>query len=440
MQYLQGADPALYNLIEKEVERQEEGIELIPSENYVSRAVLEALGTPLTNKYSEGYPGRRYYGGNEHIDEIEELAQERAKALFGVPHANVQPYSGSPANLAALLALADPGDTIMGQDLSAGGHLTHGARVSVTGRLFNSVPYPVNEHGYIDFDRLRQLAHEHRPRVIIAGITAYPREVDFARFAEIAEEVGAYLLADISHIAGLVVGGVHQSPAPHADVVTTTSHKTLRGPRGALIMVTEKGQANDPDLAGRIDKMVFPGLQGGPHDHQTAAIALALKEALDSSFGKYAQQITANARALARSLARKDIDLVTGGTDNHMLLADFSDNPGFGVFAQEALDRAGMTLNKNALPAEPSSPFYPSGARLGTPAATTRGMRENEMEQLAELIATVLEEVRDYRLPEDKTERNAYLHQFRKNMAENDTIMEVRERVRTLCRTFSPYR
>ncbi|MDR7402911.1 MAG: serine hydroxymethyltransferase [Armatimonadota bacterium] len=434
---LREQDPDVYRILEAERRRQREGIELIPSENYVSEAVLEAMGSVFTNKYSEGYPGRRYYGGNEYVDEIERLAQERAKALFGVPHANVQPYSGSPANLAVYLATCQPGDPIMGQNLPDGGHLTHGWKVSVTGTYYRSIPYHVRADGYIDMDEVWALAREHRPRLIWCGATAYVREFPFEEFAAVADEVGAYFAADIAHVAGLVVAGVHRSPVPYAHIITTTTHKTLRGPRGAMILVTEKGLRKDPELAEKIDRWVFPGLQGGPHDHITAAIAVALGEAMQPAFREYGRQVVANARALAAGLLRRGFRLVTGGTDNHMILVDLTPGgPGRGIFLQEALDRVGITVNKNTIPREPSSAFYPSGIRLGTPAATTRGMREPEMDRLAEWIAAVAGEIEEFHLPEDRDRRAAVLREFRRSIQDNRRLAEVREEVRELCLRF----
>jgi glycine hydroxymethyltransferase len=430
-------DDDVYRILQRERERQREGVELIPSENYVSAAVLEAMGTIFTNKYSEGYPGRRYYGGNENVDDIERLAQERARTLFDVPHANVQPYSGSPANLAVYVATCRPGDPIMGQNLPDGGHLTHGWKVSVTGTYYRSIPYHVQKDGYLDFEDIWKLAREQRPRLIWCGATAYVREFPFERFAEVADEVGAFFAADIAHIAGLVVAGVHKSPVEHAHIVTTTTHKTLRGPRGAMIMVTHRGLRKDPELAERIDRAIFPGLQGGPHDHTTAAIAVALGEAARPSFREYGRQVVANAKVLADGLVRRGVRLVTGGTDNHMLLIDLTPGgPGRGVFLQDALDRVGITVNKNTIPAEPASPFYPSGVRLGTPAATTRGMREPEMDQLAAWIATVAEEIREFQLPAGREDRAARLEAFRGAIERNERLAAMREEVRKLCLRF----
>ncbi|MFD0205158.1 MULTISPECIES: serine hydroxymethyltransferase [Saccharothrix] len=377
---LTGADPEVARLVQAEARRQFEKIRLIASENYVSTAVLEATGSVLTNKYSEGYAGRRYYEGQQVVDPVEELAVARAKALFGVDHANVQPYSGSPANLAVYLAFLNPGDTVMGMALPAGGHLTHGWSVSATGKWFRSVQYGVTkETGVVDLDQVRDLARAERPKVIFCGGTAIPRTIDFPAFAEIANEVGAVLAADIAHIAGLVAGGAHPSPVGHAQVITTTTHKTLRGPRGAMILT-------DAEHAKAIDKAVFPGLQGGPHNHTTAAIAVALGEASEPSFGLYAHAIVQNARALAAALLDRGFDLVSGGTDNHLILADLTSKGLGGKPAAKALDRAGIEANYNTVPFDPRKPFDPSGVRLGTAAITTRGLTEDHMPQLAEWI------------------------------------------------------
>ena len=370
-------DPEIAGLIHDEARRQAEKFRLIPSENYVSLAVLEASGTVLTNKYSEGYPGRRYYEGQQFIDPIESIAVERAQALFGADHANVQPYSGSPANLAVYLAFAKPGDTILAMSLSAGGHLTHGSPASVTGKWFHPVHYGVRrETGRVDMDDVRELALKERPKIIICGGTAIPRTIDYPAFAAIAAEVDAVLVADMAHIAGLIAGGAHPSPVGHAPVITTTTHKTLRGPRGAMILT-------DADHATAIDKAVFPGLQGGPHNHTTAGIAVALHEAALPSFSGYAAQVVANAKALAEALLAKGYDLVSGGTDNHLLLVDLTSKGIAGKPAAKALDRAGMELNFNSVPFDPRRPFDPSGIRLGTPAVTTRGLTEEHMPLLA---------------------------------------------------------
>jgi glycine hydroxymethyltransferase len=375
--HVASTDPELARLIDAEAERQFQKVRLIPSENYVSLAVLEASGTVLTNKYSEGYPGRRYYEGQQVIDVIETLATDRAKALFGVEHANVQPYSGSPANLAVYLALAAPGDTIMGMALPMGGHLTHGWPVSVTGKWFRAVQYGVRaDTGRVDLDEVRDLARRERPKLIFCGGTAIPRTIDFPAFAEIADEVGAVLVADIAHIAGLIAGGAHPSPVGHAGVITTTTHKTLRGPRGAMIM-------SDAEHAKALDRAVFPGLQGGPHNHTTAAIAVALHEAAQPDFRDYAAQVVRNAKALADSLSERGYTLVSGGTDNHLILADLTSQGIGGKSAAQALDRAGIELNYNTVPFDKRKPFDPSGIRLGTPAITTRGLDEKYMPQIA---------------------------------------------------------
>ncbi len=375
--HVDAEDPQIAELIHDEARRQQDKFRLIPSENYVSLAVLEAVGTVLTNKYSEGYPGKRYYEGQQFIDPLETIAIERAKSLFGVEHANVQPYSGSPANLAVYLAFASPGDTIMGLALAMGGHLTHGAPPTIGGKWFNSVQYGVRrDTGRIDLDEVRDLARRERPKVIFCGGTALPRTVDFPGFAAIAQEVDAVLVADIAHIAGLIAGGAHPSPVGYAPVITTTTHKTLRGPRGAMIMT-------DADHAKAIDKAVFPGLQGGPHNHTTAGIAVALREAAAPSFRGYAAQVVANAKALAAALTERGYDLVSGGTDNHLLLVDLTTKGVAGKPAAKALDRAGIELNFNAVPYDQRRPFDPSGIRLGTPAVTTRGLTEEHMPQLA---------------------------------------------------------
>jgi glycine hydroxymethyltransferase len=374
---LRSTDPVIADIIQRETERQNTTIQLIASENFASRAVLAAQGSVLTNKYSEGYPGKRYYEGQQVVDPIEELAQERARALFGVPHANVQPYSGSPANLAVHLAFMRPGDTFLSLELAHGGHLTHGSPVSISGKWLRPVHYGVGrETGRIDMDEVRDLARKERPKVIFCGGTAIPRTIDFAAFAEIARETGAVLVADIAHIAGLIAGGAHPSPAGHADVITTTTHKTLRGPRGAMIMTTE-------EHATAIDKAIFPGLQGGPHNHTTAAIAVALKEAARPDFRTYAHQVVANAEALAGALTARGFDLVSGGTDNHLILIDLTNKNIGGKPAAKALDLAGIELNFNTVPFDPRKPWSPSGIRIGTAAVTTRGLTEEHMASVA---------------------------------------------------------
>jgi glycine hydroxymethyltransferase len=379
-------DNNVKELLSKETQRQVEGLELIASENYVSEEVLECMGSILTNKYSEGYSGKRYYNGNEYIDEIENIAIERAKNLFGVDHVNVQPYSGSPANLAVHFALLETGDRTLGMSLDAGGHLTHGFKVSFSGKFYNSASYGVNDEGYIDYDEVLRIAKEHKPKLIWAGFSAYSRVIDWERFRKIADEVGAYFVADIAHVAGLVAAGVYPSPVPYADVITTTTHKTLRGPRGAMIMCKE-------EFAERIDKAIFPGLQGGPHNHTTAAIAVALKEASTEEFKEYSKQVVTNAKVLADSLSKLGYKIVSGGTDNHLFLVDvFSSVNLSGKEAGDMLDKAGITVNKNAIPNDTRKPWDPSGIRIGTPALTTRGMKEKEMEQIASYINRALTE------------------------------------------------
>lgn len=381
---LKKTDPKIYELIEAEKKRRQEGLEMIPSENHTSKAVLEALSSILNDKYSEGYPGKRYYGGNENIDKVESLCQERAKKLFEVPYVNVQPYSGSPANHAVYFAVCEPGDTVMGLALPHGGHLTHGWKVNFSAKYYNSVQYGVDEKtGLIDYEGMRQLVIEKKPKLIWVGATAYPQIFDWKRLREIAELCGAYLAADISHIAGLIVGGVHPSPTPFAHIITTTTHKTLRGPRGAMIMVTEEGIKKDAELPKKIDKAIFPGLQGGPHDHQVAAIAVCLKEASVPAFRKYAAQVVKNSKALAAELLKLGFTLITGGTDNHLILIDLRNKNISGQDAETLLDKAGITVNKNTIPFDPNPPFKPSGIRLGTPALTTRGMKEKEMKRVA---------------------------------------------------------
>jgi glycine hydroxymethyltransferase len=384
MERLEQVDPDVAKAIHQETERQARNLELIASENFVSEAVLEAVGSVLTNKYAEGYPGRRYYGGCEHVDTVEELAVQRAKEVFGAEHANVQPHSGSQANMAVYFTILQPGDTILGPNLAHGGHLTMGSPVNFSGRLYKVVPYGVRrEDERIDFDQLRDLAREHRPKLIVAGGSAFPRAIDFKPFREIADEAGCLLMADIAHPAGLVAAGLHPSPVPYADFVTTTTHKTLRGPRGGMVMCR-------PAHAQVLDKTVMPGMQGGPLMHVIAAKAVALREALTPEWRAYQRQIVANAAALARALLGRGYRLVTGGTETHLMLVDLTARGVTGKDAQEALDRAWITVNKNTIPFETRSPMVTSGIRIGTPAVTTRGMREPEMEAIAELIDRVL--------------------------------------------------
>ncbi len=383
-----GFDPELAEAITLEIGRQNSHIELIASENFVSKAVMAAMGSPLTNKYAEGYPGKRYYGGCEFVDIAENLAIARAKELFGCEYANVQPHSGAQANMAVFFAMLTPGDTVMGMNLNHGGHLTHGSPVNMSGKYFNIVPYGVNDEGFIDYDEVRRLALECRPKLIVAGASAYAREIDFKKFREIADEAGAYLMVDMAHIAGLVAAGLHMSPIPYAHVTTTTTHKTLRGPRGGMIL-----SSNEVNEKFNFNKAVFPGIQGGPLMHVIAAKAVCFKEALDPSFKTYQEQIVKNAKALAESLMKRGFRLVSGGTDNHLMLVDLRNMGVTGKAAEKLLDAANITCNKNTIPNDPEKPFVTSGIRLGTPAVTTRGMKEADMDTIAEAIYLVVKDV-----------------------------------------------
>lgn len=412
LDHLKNEDSDLFQMISRETERQKFGLEMIASENYASVAVMEAQGSILTNKYAEGYPGKRYYGGCQFIDEIETLAIERAKKLFGCAYANVQPHSGSQANMAVYLAAMQPGDTVLGMDLSHGGHLTHGSPVNFSGILFKAASYKLDSQtGRINYDTILQTAKEVKPKLIIAGYSAYPRVLDFAKFREIADAVGATLMVDMAHFAGLVAAGVHPSPFPHADIVTSTTHKTLRGPRGGLILT------NNEDLAKKMNSKIFPGIQGGPLEHVIAAKAVAFGEALRPEFKTYSQIVVANAKALAEQLLAEGFELVTGGTDNHLILLDLSNSEVTGKVAEHALDEAGITVNKNTVPNEKRSPFVTSGIRIGTPALTTRGMGTTEMKQIGKWISQVLKD------------------------PENMSIKEkVRGEVKALCQKFPIYK
>ncbi len=407
---LEAVDPAVYEAIQQEKAREHEKIVLIASENYVSRAVLEAQGSIFTNKYAEGYPGRRYYGGCEYADRVESLAIERAKKIFGAEHVNVQPHSGSQANMAVYFSVLKPGDSILGMKLSHGGHLSHGASVNFSGTLYKNVSYGVNKDGYMDYDEIRKTALTERPRMIVVGASAYSRTIDFRAFSEIAKEAGAYLLADIAHIAGLVAAGLHPSPVPYADFVTTTTHKTLRGPRGGLIMCKA-------EFAKAVDKMIFPGIQGGPLVHVIAAKAVALEEAMSEGFRRYQQAVVDNARTLADELIKKGFKIVSGGTDNHLMLVDLTVKGVTGKDAEDALDKAGITVNKNAIPYDERPPAVTSGIRLGTPSVTTRGMGTAEMVEIADLISSVIN-----------------------NSKEPEAIRVNAERVRKLCDAFPIYK
>ncbi len=388
---LKQQDSQIAKLIDLETDRQKTSLQMIASENHCSPAVREALGSYLTDKYAEGYPGKRYYGGNQFIDKVESLCIERAKKLFNVEHVNVQPHSGSPANAAVYVATCQPGDAIMGLALPMGGHLTHGTKVSFGGKFFNSVQYGVDEKSHLlNYEEIEKLVKEHKPKLIWVGATAYPRFFDWKRLGEIADSVGAYLAADIAHIAGLVAGGVHPSPVPFVHIVTTTTHKTLRGPRGGMIMVTKKGLQKDAELPKKIDKAVFPGLQGGPHENAIAAIAVCLKEASSAPFKTYAKQIVRNAKALAEELKKYDFNLVSGGTDNHLMVIDLRNKNITGAEAQDLLEGSGISTNKNSIPYDPAGPFKPSGLRIGTAAITTRGMKEKEIKQIASWINEVI--------------------------------------------------
>ena len=428
----------IQQLVKQEEQRQREKIGLIPSENNTSPEVSSVLSSCLSNKYSEGYAYRRYYEGNQNIDEIETLAIQRVKKLFAVPHANVQPYSGSPANCAIQLALMKPGDTLMGLKLSSGGHLTHGhPKVTFSGIFYQTVQYGLNKKARIDFDEVLALAKKHKPKVIYAGNTAYPFILDFAKFRKIADQLGAWLVADISHITGLVVAGEHPSPVPFADVVMSTTHKTFRGPRGAMILVTDRGLKKDPQLGQKIDSAVFPGLQGGPHNATTAGIAVAAGEAMSDKFVHYAQQIRINADALAKTLMGRGVDLVGDGTETHLMLLDLS-KKGYGLGTQVAfaMDTAGIYANKNTIPNEPCSPFYPSGVRIGTPLVTTRGMKEKEMEKIGNWIADVVDIVKEYQLPQEKAERGKFIKEIKQELSKSQKLMEISQEVKQLTKGF----
>lgn len=430
---LAAQDPEVNAILEKEERRQVEGLEMIPSENYVSQEILEAMGSIFTNKYAEGYPGKRYYGGCVNVDDLERLCQDRALKLFEAKgyHVNVQPYSGSPANIAVYVGLLELGDKVMALRLDHGGHITHGLPLSLSGKAFNFVHYGVDpETGLLDYEKIRAMALEEKPKLIVSGFTAYSQIIDFKKMHDIAKEVGAISMADMSHISGLVAGGAHPSPFPFTDIVTTTTHKTLRGPRAAMIFCKE-------EYKDQINRGVFPGMQGGPHEHTIAGIALALREAATPEFKDYAAQIVKNSKALAASLLAEGVKLVAGGSENHLLLIDLTPfGPGRGVFVEKALDAAHITVNKNTVPADPSTPFYPSGVRLGTPALTTRGMKEAEMAEIGKLIGRIVKEFGPTELPEDKDARLAAIKSFTNNLEKNAVVQEVRAKVNTLTANF----
>ncbi|MDO6354307.1 serine hydroxymethyltransferase [Caloramator sp. CAR-1] len=398
-------DPEVYEYILKEMERQQNKIELIASENFTSRAVMEAQGSQLTNKYAEGYPGKRYYGGCEYVDVIEDLARERMKKLFGAEHANVQPHSGSQANMAVYMAVLEPGDKVLGMNLSHGGHLTHGSPVNFSGKLFNFIAYGVNEEGFIDYEELRKLALQEKPKMIVSGASAYPRIIDFKKIREICDEVGAYMMVDMAHIAGLVAAGLHPNPVEYADFVTTTTHKTLRGPRGGAILCKEQ-------YAKLIDKTIFPGIQGGPLEHVIAAKAVCFKEAMSEEFKEYQRKVLENAKTLANALMERGFKLVSGGTDNHLMLVDLRNKYITGKDAEHLLDEVGITVNKNTIPFDPESPFVTSGIRIGTPAVTTRGFGKEEMVEIADIINWVIEN-RDKDLTPARERVKALVNKFK---------------------------
>lgn len=427
----------IQDLIKQEEERQRDTLMMIPSENYAGRAVRDVVGSVLMNKYSEGYPHKRYYQGNKIIDEIEILAEDLAKKLFGVEHINVQPYSGSPANSAVLFGLLNQGDTIMGLKLSSGGHLTHGhPDITFSGKFFTSVQFGTDDNGIINYDSVSKLAKSEKPKLMIIGTTAYPKILDWKRLGEIADSIGAWLVADISHVAGLVLSDAYPSPVPFAHIVTTTTHKTLRGPRGAMIMVTKKGIEKDADLASKIDRAVFPGLQGGPHNNTTAGIAIALSEAEGAGFKKYGKQIVANAKTLANELSKGGLKLVTGGTECHLMVVDLRPIGLSGNVVAEALEVAGIVVNRNSVPNDPMPPFIPSGIRLGTPGVTTRGMKEREMKQIAKWIIEVVAHVKDQKMPMEKEERIAFLKSFRSKITKDVFLKNIASEVKALCAKF----
>ena len=437
MKYIQKADPELADLIKKEGERQANTLMMIPSENIASYAVEEAVGSLLENKYAEGYPFKRYYQGQKYVDKIEAIVIDRAKKIFKVEYANVQPYSGSPANFAVYNALLSPGDIIMGLALNFGGHLTHGSPASATSKYFKSVQYELDNNGLINYEKVLNLAKQIKPKIIIAGITAYPRKLDWQKFFEIAENVNAYLLCDISHLAGLIIGKAYPSPVPYSHIITTTTHKTLRGPRGAMILITKKGMEKDPDLPKKIDRSVFPQLQGGPHINTIAGIGVALKEATKPNYKTYSKQIVKNAKKLANELIKYKFTLVAKGTDSHLILVDLRNKNLLGNTAAEGLEEAGIVLNRNSVPFDSNPPFYPSGIRMGTPGLTSRGMKEKEMIQIAKIINDVIEGLKETKkylqissLQEKKTN-------FRKIIiAKTKIIKKTRQQINELCKKF----
>jgi glycine hydroxymethyltransferase len=424
-------------LIKREETRQRDTLMMIPSENYASKAVREAVGSVLMNKYSEGYPHKRYYQGNAVADQVEDLAIGLAKKLFKVPHVNVQPYSGSPANAAILFAILNHGDKIMGLKLSSGGHLTHGhPDITFSGKYFKSVQFGTKDDGIIDYDEVEKLARKEKPKLMIIGTTAYPLIFNWKRLREIADSIGAWLVTDVSHVSGMILAGSYPSPVPFADVVMTTTHKTLRGPRGAMILVTDRGLERDPELASKIDRAVFPGLQGGPHDNTTAGLAQALMEAGTPAFKSYGKQIVKNAKLLASELKRGGLTLVSGGTECHLIVVDLRPIGLSGNVVAEALETAGIVVNRNSVPNDPAPPFIPSGVRLGTPGVTTRGMKEPEMKQIAKWTLSVIDHVKKERIPMDKDERIKFMKSFRSKLPKDKFLLGIASEVKSLCKKF----
>lgn len=430
-------DPAVYELIQSERKRQEETLMMIPSENHASKAVEEAMSSSFGNKYAEGYPGRRYYQGNEFADQIEQLCIDRAKKLFHVPFVNVQAHSGSPANFAVQIAILQPGDTFMGLSLSSGGHLTHGARLTAGSKFFKAIQYEVRPDGYLDYDLIEKLAIEHKPKLIIAGTTAYPRIIDWKKFRAIADKVGAVLHADVSHISGLVVAGAYPSPAPYVDIIMTTTHKSLRGPRGAMIMVTELGLKKNPDLGKKINSAIIPGIQGGPHLNSIAALAVALKEASTAKFNVYGKQIVTNAVALADEMKRKGFKLVTDGTDSHLILADMTPFGLLGNTMAEGCEAAGIVLNRNGVPFDPNPPFYPSGIRLGTPGITSRGMKAKEMKIIAGWLSDIAQDLSKIARKQNQTSLAQKDPEIRAGIIKKSLVLkQINRAVKVMCKAY----
>ncbi len=430
-------DPVVYDLIQSERKRQEQTLMMIPSENHASKAVEEAMSSSFGNKYAEGYPGRRYYQGNEFADQIEQLCIDRAKKLFNVPFVNVQAHSGSPANFAVQIAILQPGDTFMGLSLSSGGHLTHGARLTAGSKFFKAIQYEVKPDGYLDYDLIEKLAMEHKPKLIIAGTTAYPRIIDWKKFRAIADKVGAVLHADVSHISGLIVAGAYPSPVPYVDTIMTTTHKSLRGPRGAMIMVTELGLKKNPDLGKKINSAIIPGIQGGPHLNSIAALAVALKEASTAKFNTYGKQIVTNAVALAEEMKKKGFKLVTGGTDSHLILADMTSFGLLGNTMAEGCEAAGIVLNRNGVPFDPNPPFYPSGIRLGTPGITSRGMKAKEMKIIAEWLSDIAHDLSKIAHKQNQTSLAQKDPEVRAAIIKKSLVLkQINRSVKTMCKAF----